>query len=200
MRIICLNYRTLVNIDTHRRVRWHRGSLVQTHLFLRETREYLWCGRNNIIFKASWYEGMKTKLLGDIGDKVLVSKMSITTLIWFVRPNSLELFLVVCYWRQSWPGKTSPGGIQFWRKKFYFDFRFYLIKGLVLQSTLRCKRPQFHLLNNQVKLSPNILWVDGMMMGPTLNLYILIRWDENISFVIYGVYGKTDLAWYTLGR
>ena len=126
--------------------------------------------------------------------------MATATLIYFIRPNRLELFVVVRHRRRSWPGQTPPGGIWFWRKTIYFYFRFNLINGLYLQRPLRRKWPQAHLLKKQVRLSPDILWVDEMMMGSTISRYMLRIWDDNLSLAICGVDGKTTLTRYYRDR
>ena len=51
-----------------------------------------------------------------------------------------------------------------------------------------------------MKLSPKILWVDEIIMGSTIRHYMLIRWDENLSLAMCGVYGKTALTQYMMVR
>ena len=55
-------------------------------------------------------------------------------------------------------------------------------------------------MKKQVKLSPNILWVDNIIMGSTIGRYVLRIWDENLSLVICVVDGKTNITRSTLGR
>ena len=126
--------------------------------------------------------------------------MSTATLIYFIMPNSLELFVVVRHWRRSWTGQPQPGGIRFLRKKIDFYFRFYLNKRLVLQRPLQNNLPQPYLMNMQVKISPNIIWGDRMVMGSTIGCYMMRRWYENLSLDICRVNGKTTLTRYTPGR
>ena len=53
-------------------------------------------------------------------------------------------------------------------------------------------------MKNQVKLSPDILWVDEIMVGSTINRYMLRRWNEKISLAICRVDGKTTIIQYSM--
>ena len=85
------------------------------------------------------------------------------------------------------------------KEEIFILFLFDLIKISVLQRPLQRKRPQSHLLNKQVKLSPGVLWVDELTMGSNISQYMLRRWDENPSLAICGVYGETTLIRYSMG-
>ena len=98
--------------------------------------------------------------------------------------------------------------------RIFILFQFDLIKISVLHFPSRLKWPQDHLLSKQVKLSPNILWVDKFSMGSTITHYmrsiwediyhplfyeLMIRWwNENVS-LNFGR-GNSDLSQSQFGR
>ena len=116
--------------------------------------------------------------------------MATAKLIYYIRPNRLELFnrliliVVVCRWLWSWPGQPPQGRIVFWRRVLIL-FQFDLIKISFLHFHSRLKWPQDRLLNKKLKLSPDILWVDKFSMGSTLTFYMQIIWEDIYHPIFY---------------